>query len=44
MARPLDGDGGASLEILRVAANILNYQSWKARQRVVLQLVGWARG
>jgi hypothetical protein len=41
MARPQVADGGKGLQILRVAANILNKQSRTVDKEVALQLGGW---
>jgi hypothetical protein len=37
-------DGGESLQIWRVAANILNKQLWRANKESSYSFGGWARG
>jgi hypothetical protein len=44
MASPQVGDGGDGLQIWRVAANILNKQSWTVNKGWSSSLRGWAWG
>jgi hypothetical protein len=44
VARPQIADGGDGLQIWRVAANILNLQSWTADKGWSFSLGGWAWG
>jgi hypothetical protein len=44
MERPQVAGGGDGLQVWRVAANILNKQSWTADKQWSSNWVGWVRG